>query len=228
MNYAEIKEWLLAKRSMVIPGVIIFAVLLVTVIGMRMKQNYLVAKQHAEERLRAPEQVRLGSGRPSATEGGQHGQTESALYFLKPSPEELLSHIKESGNDVLPASSQKYTGRKVMWPVYFFQILKQETGQASLLFDVSEDGFGVTIKTEIDISRYPQILTLVRGTKIWLAGEIMGVDTAGTGTVFFLTEEVRFKDDLMEALGETPTTSEPEEHQNPPREGSTKAEEEKQ
>lgn len=227
MNYTEIKERLLAKRKMIIAGLIIGAVFLAIIIGMRMQQNYLVRKQHAEEHLRAPEKVRLGSGSLPATESGGHRQDGSTLFFLKPSPDEVLSLSKESGNDVLPASNQKYTGLKVMWPAYFFQILRQEAGQASLLFDASENGFGVAIKTDIDTSRFPQILTLERGTKIWLAGEIMGVDAAGTGTVYLLTEEVRFADELMEAIGGTPATPEAEQ-QTQPQEGTMKAEEEKQ
>lgn len=227
MNYTEIKHWLQAKRDVIIAGLIIAAVLLAISIGMRMQQKYQVRQQKAEELLRVPEKVRLGSSPQPATEGGQPRQTGATLFFLKPSPDEVLSLIKESGNVSLPAANQKYTGMKVMWPVYFFQILKQETSQASLLFDVSEDGFGVTIRTEIDTSRFPQILTLQRGTKIWLAGEIMGVDAAGTGTVYLLTEEVRFAEDLMEAVGRTQTTPESEQ-QIQPREGSMKAGEEKQ
>lgn len=227
MNYAKIKEWLLAKRDMVIAGLILGAVLLAISIGMRMQRNYHVRQQQAAEQLRAPEKVRLGPSTPSATESGQPRKTKPTLFFLKPSADEVLSLIKESGNAVLPASNQKYTGLKVMWPAYFFQILKQESSQASLLFDVSEDGFGVAIRTEIDTSRFPKILSLERGTKIWLAGEIMGVEAAGTGTIHLLTEEVRFEDDLMEAIGGTPTTPEPEQ-QIQPREGSMRAEEEKQ
>ena len=227
MNYPELKQWLQAKRDMIIAGLILAAVLLVILIGMRMQQNHFLRQQQAEEQLRAPEKVRLGSTTPSATECGQPRQTGPTLFFLKPSPDEVLSLIKESGNATLPAANQKYTGLKVMWPVYFFQILKQETSQASLLCDVSEDGFGVTIRTEVDTSRFPRILSLERGTKIWLAGELMGVDPAGTGTVFLLTEEVRFEDDLLEAVGGSPTAPESEQ-QKPPREGSTKAEAEKQ
>lgn len=228
MNYAEIKQWLQAKRDMIIAVLILAAMLLAILIGMRIQQNYLVRqRQQAEEQLPAPEKVRLGSSTPSATEGGQPRQTGATLFFLKPSPDEVLSLIKELGNAALPAANQKYTGMKVMWPAYFFQILKQETSQASLLFDVSEDGFGVTIRTEVDTARFPQILTLERGAKIWLAGEIMGVDPAGTGTIFLLTEEVRFAEDLLEAVGGTPAAPEPQQ-QSQPRQGPTTAEEEKQ
>jgi hypothetical protein len=227
MTYAEIKELLQAKRDMIIAGLIIAAVLLAIAIGMRMQQNYLVRQQSDEERLRAPEKVRLGSSTMSATEGEQPRQKPATLFFLKPSPDEVLALIKESGNSALPASNQKYTGLKVMWPAYFFQILKEESGQVSLLLDVSEDGFGVTIRTEVDTSRFPEVLSLERGTKIWLAGELMGVDAAGTGTIYLLTEEVRFEDDLIQAVGGTPTAQDSEQ-QLLPLEGSTKAEEEKQ
>lgn len=227
MNYAGIHAWLRAKRDMLIAGLIVAAVLLAIIVGMRVQKNYLVRQQRDEEQRRAPEMVRLGSSEPSAEEGGQPKQKPPTLFFLKPSPDEVLSLIMESGNAALPAANQKYTGLKVMWPAYFFQVMKQESGQASLLLDVSEDGFGVTIRTEVDTKRFPEILSLERGTKIWLAGELMGVDASGTGTIYLLTEELRFQDDLMEAIGGAAATPQPEQ-QPLPQEESTRAGEEKQ
>lgn len=138
-----------------------------------------------------------------------------------------MSLIKEAGDAELPASNQKYTGLRVMWPAYFFQILHQESNRATVLLDVAEDGFGVTIETEIDSLLFPEILVTERGTKIWIAGEIRGVDASGTGTIHMATEEVRFQDGLMEAIHGVARKNVPKQlQQATPTPEPTKAEEE--
>ncbi len=199
MKYDEVQQWLRKKRDMIIVGLIMFAVLISIVIGMRMQKNYS-ARQQTEEQDRNPVKVRLVSSEQISGGDGNTGKKAPASFFLKPSPDEVLSLINQIGAAELPPANQEYTGLRVMWPVYFFQILQQQADRAMVLFDVSEDGFGVTIETEIDTLLFPEILTAEAGTKVWVAGEIKGVDAAGTGTIHMLTEEIRFQDDLMEAI----------------------------
>ena len=70
-----------------------------------------------------------------------------------------------------------------------------------MVFDISAEGFGATIITEIDTVRYPEITALEPGRKVWLAGEIIGIDPTGTGTIHMVAEELRFEDGLLEAIG---------------------------
>jgi hypothetical protein len=113
-------------------------------------------------------------------------------YFIKPSPEELLEQLASMENlneDVVEA---KYSQLPVLWPGYFFAVQQRENNQTSLLLDVSEDGFGVVLESEVDLALYPQLRELERGQKIWIGGKILAIDPAGTGTIYLETEELRF------------------------------------
>ena len=113
-------------------------------------------------------------------------------YFIKPSPEELLEQLASMENlneDVVEA---KFTQLPVLWPGYFFTIQQKENNRTSLLLDVSEDGFGVVLESEVDLALYPQLRELDRGQKIWIGGKILAVDSSGTGTIYLETEELRF------------------------------------
>lgn len=211
MNIAEIKAKIHEKRDILVIILIIVVVLVLFTIGMNMQKNYGIRKRAEEEARRPPEKVTLQAERSSTggkagnendgqTGGTAAGDSGAATYYLKPSAEELMSLIRESGQTQLPQESQQYSGFRVMWPCYFFQVLKQEGSRATVLLDVSEDGFGATIVTDLDTQRYPEVLGLQRGQKIWLAGEIVGVDGTGTGTIHIISEEVRFEEGLLDAL----------------------------
>ena len=64
-----------------------------------------------------------------------------------------------------------------------------------MLLDVSEDGFGVVLESEVDLAVFPQLQDLAGGEKIWIGGEILAVDRAGTGTIYLKTDELRFSDE---------------------------------
>lgn len=113
-------------------------------------------------------------------------------YFIKPSPEELLEQLASMENlneDVVEA---KYSQLPVLWPGYFFALQQRENNRTSLLLDVSENGFGVVLESEVDLALYPQLRELERGQIIWIGGKILAVDSAGTGTIYLETEELRF------------------------------------
>lgn len=112
-------------------------------------------------------------------------------YFLRPSPDELLEQLASMENlngDVIDA---KFSNLSVLWPAYFFTLRKTEDGRGSLLLDVSENGFGVVIESEVDLLLYPQLQELASGEKIWIGGQILAVDPAGTGTIYLKTEQLR-------------------------------------
>lgn len=201
MNLPELQEKLREKRDMIIIVLMIVVVLLLIMLGVNTQKNYGVRKRAEEEAMRPPEKVTLKTPQRSV-EGGQRQQqgSASASYFLHPTAEEMMRIIRDSGQAQLPKENQKYTGFRVMWPCYFFQVQKEEGGLAKVVFDVTEDGFGATIISDIDTLLFPEILLTERGKKVWIAGEIIGVDPTGTGTIYIASEEIRFQEGLMDAV----------------------------
>lgn len=122
------------------------------------------------------------------------GSFNSSTFYLHPGPEEILSKLENMSYQEFSKEAKDLPGLKVMWPVYFFSIKEVENNMAEVVFDVNKDGFGALIQTRIDTGKYPEIRNLARGTKIWLAGEISGVDPTGTGQFELSTEHVHFDD----------------------------------
>ncbi|MDJ0624357.1 MAG: hypothetical protein QNJ17_15440 [Desulfocapsaceae bacterium] len=131
-------------------------------------------------------------GNADTADNNEPYQTTS--FFLKPSPEELLTKLESLSYQEFRKETKKLPGLRIMWPAYFFSIVKVENEKAQVMLDASEDGFGVILVTEIDTAQYPEILQKKQGEKIWLAAEITGVDPTGTGQFFLNTEYVRFDD----------------------------------
>lgn len=89
----------------------------------------------------------------------------------------------------------KFSHLPVLWPAYFFTLKEAGDGKDILLLDVSEDGFGVVLESVVDSGAYPQLRNLASGEKVWIGGEILAVDRAGTGTIYLKTDELRFGGD---------------------------------
>ncbi|MFN2353235.1 MAG: hypothetical protein ABR512_01750 [Desulfopila sp.] len=133
--------------------------------------------------------------RPETKTSSSDGKAlQSSSFLLQPGPAELLQKLEGLSYSEFNQKADELPGLKVMWPVYFFSIKELQGNTAEVILDASEDGFGVLLLTRIDITTYPEILSLERGTKIWLAGEITGVDPSGTGRIMLATEQVRFDD----------------------------------
>ena len=143
----------------------------------------------------APKTVELKKTVSETKDGQTSSSKKSSSYFLKPSPDELLNQLASMEGLNENVTNAKFSGLRVMWPVYFFSIMSQEEKAATVLLDVSEDGFGVEVQSEIDTAVYPEIIELKEGDKFWIAGEILAVDPAGTGTVFLKMEHLRFSED---------------------------------
>lgn len=210
MDLQAIKTKIQEKRDMIIVVLTVIVVLLLTVIGTKMQKGYGTRKQLEEEALRAPEKVTLQTTKQTAGNERQGGMATTS-YFLRPSAEELLTIIREMGQAQLPQQNQKYVGFNVMWPCYFFQVKKTEGSRVTVVFDVSEDGFGATIVSDIDSARFPEILQTERGKKVWLAGEIVGIDPTGTGTVHIISDEIRFEDPKLGSVDSSEGGTPPEE-----------------
>ncbi len=128
-------------------------------------------------------------------------------FFLSPTPDELMQNIAELSYHEFQKETRNLPGMRIMWPAYFFSIVSTEGSKAKVMLDASEDGFGVILVTEINTNQYPEILSLERGKKIWLAAEIAGVAPEGTGRIQLTTEYIRF-DDFQQQ--QKPTEQEPE------------------
>lgn len=156
--------------------------------------------QHNNQREKDPlseavgMRVQLKTEQPEQTEKEQspaEPATANTTYFLKPSPEELLEQLVSMQNLNPEVIDEKFAQLPVLWPAYFFT-LRQADGRTSLLLDVSEDGFGVVLESEVELTVYPRLQELTGGEKIWIGGKILAVDPAGTGTIYLKTEKLRF------------------------------------
>lgn len=146
--------------------------------------------------VRQKEEANKQAGEPSQ---------QSAPFYLRPSPDELLQQLASMENLNENVADAKFTGLKVLWPVYFFSYQDAGDGKATLLLDVSEDGFGVLIESEVELSAYPSLNTLQAGQKIWIGGEILAVDPAGTGTISLKAEHLGFNEEQPIPAGIVPT-----------------------
>ncbi len=179
------KDWLMAVGGL---GVFIIAL---SFLGFFFQGN---SKKPAEvKEVQSVEKVQLTVGDKKENSTAKTPQTAS--FFLKPSPSEIMAKFTELDSHQLKAEAKKLPGLRVMWPTYFFSILNEEAGITTLLLDTTEDGFGVTIACNVSSSKYPKIQKLLRGDKLWVAGEITGVDTEGVGQILISTEHLRFAGD---------------------------------
>lgn len=118
----------------------------------------------------------------------------STAYFLSPSAEEMLSTIKQRIKTASPQTSSEAPLLKVMWPGYFFSLNKKQMKDALLELDTDESGFGVVLLCTVNAADYPELDNMKPGQKIWVAGEVTGMDPSGTGTITINAEYVRFDD----------------------------------
>lgn len=137
--------------------------------------------------------------RKKVTQGNHEQNSSSATqpntsYFLKPSPEELLEQLASMENLNSEVINAKFIQLPVLWPGYYFTLKEEQPGKASLILDVSEDGFGVVLESEVNVNSYPQLRELSEGDRVWIGGKILAVDPAGTGRVFLAMETLSFGD----------------------------------
>lgn len=198
MDAGESVGWLKKNKEIVIlmVGVILF--LLMVGIGLRWQRGVTGGKTSPEV-IRESVKIKIDIEPDQSAEQEAQKLAQTSAFFLKPSPAEILTEIEKIGSAELSAPAKQYSGLRVLWPAYFFHVSKKILGSATVLLDVSEDGFGAAIMTDIDTSRFPQILEIERGKMIWVAGEIQAVDPTGTGTIYMRTEYVSFQDDMPQS-----------------------------
>lgn len=188
------KEFLAKHRERVILIGVVFGFLLSVGGGV-----YLQGKNQKEKEPTAkasPKKVELKISSEAGGKSKKQSGPQTASFFLKPSPDELLEQLASMEDLNENVSNAKLSGLRVMWPTYFFELQEQEGQLNQLLLDVSEDGFGVMIKTEVDTAVHPELATLESGQKIWIAGEILAMDPSGTGTIYVQAEQFDLTDSM--------------------------------
>lgn len=136
---------------------------------------------------KAVELKKEGNDGHSSSSGGA-----MTAFFLKPSADELLEELANMENLNQDVIDEKFLSLRVLWQAYFFSASAAEGGKTRLLLDISEDGFGVEIQSEVAGAIYPELASLITGDPLWIAGEILAVDPAGTGTVYLKCEYLSF------------------------------------
>lgn len=189
------------KERVILVCALLFFILLVGG-GIAIQKKMRSGKEFQPESFPKTVELRL---QPKKENAGQTAEApQSASFSLKPSPDELLQQLTSLENfneDVLAA---KYKGLRVLWPVYFFTLQSTDGNKATLVLDVAEDGFGVVIESQVDITAYPQLRDLETGKKLWIGGEILAVDQSGTGTVYLRTEHLKLGDEPIPPANRQP------------------------
>jgi hypothetical protein len=154
-----------------------------------LKEKVIQPKKETHKvELRVSPSTGTSSGHGAKEKRGSAPQVSSAFY-LKPSPGELLEELSSMENLREDVAQKKFMSLRVLWPVYFFS-LEEMDGHTIVHLDVSEDGFGVQLKSEISLADFPEFSSLESGKKLWIGGEIIGVDLSGTGMISLKTEHV--------------------------------------
>lgn len=143
-----------------------------------------------------PKKLVIQIKNPDGNQGSQKVPSSEAFY-LRPTADELLEQLSSLENLTESAINARFATLRLLWPVYFFSIEETEEGTLKLLSDVSEDGFGVMVQTEISSFDFPDLLEVEQGQKIWIGGELLAVDPAGTGVIHLKTEYITLKEDPL-------------------------------
>ena len=155
------------------------------------KRNEKEKDQHPKS---TPTRIKISKPAKKGSQQAAKISSSTTTFFLKPLPGELMEMIADLDSLDESVATKKYSGLPVMWAVYYFSAVEKKDNIVTVQLDVSEDGFGVIVMCDVDLSEYPQIAEIESGKKIWVAGEILAVDPSGTGTVYLKTDYVSFKD----------------------------------
>lgn len=189
---SEILQFLRKHRDRAALIGLLFGITVFIGVGISLQKSGRGPVEEVEPKV-DPDKVELKVKNTDSTAAQQKSQKGTAAFFLKPSPTELLEQLKALDELNENAVQAKFTGLRVLWPVYFFSLeekMEQEGSRITLLADVSEDGFGVMIKADLSLQEYPQLTEIEQGKKIWVGGEILAVDPEGTGVIYIMPEHV--------------------------------------
>jgi hypothetical protein len=176
------------KGKLILSGIVLILIICISMGVVLM--NKMKSKEKMPQPVASPKTVELKLQHKTEDMGESREASQSASFLLKPSPDELITQLTSLENYNEDVVEARYKGLRVLWPAYFFSIQPTEGSKATVVLDVAEDGFGVVIESDVDISAYPQFRHLDPGKKIWIGGEILAVDRSGTGTIYMKTEHL--------------------------------------
>ncbi len=151
-------------------------------------------KQGADELAEeSPKKVKLQVNTKNSPKkkGEKNTAASSTTFFLQPSAETLVDQLQQMQNLKPDVAQKKLRALRVLWPVFFFES-REENKKNIASFDISKDGFGVIVEAEYSPERFPELEGVARGRKLWLGGEISGIDLSGTGRVVLQLEYIDF------------------------------------
>ncbi|MBW1636343.1 MAG: hypothetical protein JRC87_00790 [Deltaproteobacteria bacterium] len=130
----------------------------------------------------------------------REGNYDSTTFFLEPSPEQLMVQISKLDFIDERIATKKFSGLKVMWPLYFFNFQEKKGNTVTARFDAVENGFGLMVTCSMDADKFPLMADVKSGDKIWVAGEIIAVDPAGTGMIYMTTDHIRLTEPVAASV----------------------------
>ncbi len=176
---------------------VLFSFLLFIGGGMVLQNLNQQKREKAQEGLPKKVVLQVGEGEEKRGEGGKSmpASSSGATFFLQPSAQDLVQQLQDMQNLRPAVAQKKLQALRVLWPVFFFES-RNENGKSVAYFDIAEDGFGVVVQAEYSPQKYPEFTGLERGHKLWLGGEIVVVDLAGTGRIELTLEYTSFSEDV--------------------------------
>ena len=157
---------------------------------------YLQKKDSKEKEIppaKEPTQIVLEVKQDQKSSNKNSTTKKTSSFFLRPSPAELLEQLSSMEYLQESVAQSKLKNLRVLWQVYYFSV-ESVDGRDFLALDISEDGFGVEVRGNINSADYPQLNGLKTGEKIWVAGEIEAVDPSGIGIIYLKIELLDFTD----------------------------------
>lgn len=169
-----------------------FGLIVFVVLGIYLQKRNSKVKEIPP--VKKPTQIVLEVKQDKNSSNNNSTSKKTSSFFLRPSPAELLKQLSSMENLQESVAQSKLQHLRVLWQVYYFSLESVE-GRDALSLDISEDGFGVVVRGDINRADYPQLNGVKTGDKIWVAGEIEAVDLTGTGTVYLKIELLDFTED---------------------------------
>ena len=207
-KYVALLNWIQTHRKWLIPtAMAIILIFLLFSIALHLqhrrqqaREEAIAAKNQAPIAEKATKQPARTAREPRPEKHEQPAglppemipEGEISTYAAEPSPDEVTRKIEATNSYERKEEEEKIKDVPVVWPLYFFSIMKQEQDTAKVMLDASENGFGVIIVTEISLKRYAGILSAQPGDKVWLAGKISAIDTQGTGQITLVMDYLGF------------------------------------
>jgi hypothetical protein len=201
-------NWLRTYRKLIVPtGLAILLVSLLFSITLHLQHRRQEEKDAAEADKSAGQETTQTAGQgdarnepvlsttPSQDQGsgvpaGLIPKEKMAIFSKQPSPGELINKLEMMEVSERRIEEKKLADLQVVWPLFFFSVMKQAEEMVTVMLDASEDGFGVIIITDINLLKNPGIVSAMPGDRIWIAGKIAEIDTQGTGQIVLTAEYV--------------------------------------